>query len=91
MQVKRVEMSPFPTITSIPTTRLLFSKPELGALRKARDILIQAEEKADAHFQTQFGVPISEYDDHLWRMFCGYELAGLLDAYGDEGIQLGEE
>lgn len=91
MQVKCVEMSPFPSVTSIPTTRLILNKRELDVLGKARDILIQAEEKAGEHFQKRFGVPIAEYDDGLWRVFCGYELAGLLDTHGDDGIQLGEE
>jgi hypothetical protein len=91
MQVKCVEMSPFPSITSIPTTRLVFNKHELATLRRAVDILKRAEAKADAQIQAQVGVPLGEYDDQLWRGFCGYELAELLEMHGDNGIQLGEE
>jgi len=50
MQIKEVELSPFPQWLSTKSTRLIFSKKEIQALNRAAEIADKARDKLKQYY-----------------------------------------
>jgi hypothetical protein len=93
MNIKQIEHSPWKEIQSIKTTNLVFTESELGALKKAVDILEKAEQLVldkvyPDYKETHFC--LAEYDDYTAGLFEGrYAISNLLEDHkGNEGIKI---
>ena len=77
------------------TTRLIFSQAELATLRKARDLMGQAENACMAYYaiDAKYSSIGEEVDEALDRMlmYPASYLTELLDAHGREGISIPEK
>ena len=99
MRIATVQHSPFPSIKSIQTVRLILNNTEWNAVCRARDVLQAAEARVTDYFrakpwvQEQYGdrasdVGLGDIDFDLRRIFYGAELDEFLEAHGTEGLKI---
>jgi len=90
MRIITRETSPFPMWYKMPVTELVLNKRELAILSRAADILKEVEDLVLEHCGRDENTMLGVSDiDGCWglsaHMFCGYEIADLVE---QEGIRL---
>lgn len=91
MRVQRIQHSPFPQVADITTTNLVFTKAELSTIKRACQLLKDAEDQVEAHLQKEYDTneSLGGIDPGLRWLFHGYEVEEMLDAcHPLNGIQI---
>jgi len=72
MEIRNVEFSPFPTLHSVRSDRLQFTRVERNALFRARDIAYKAQEKLREHLG-QLDMEETDLYRSLTQIWAGIE------------------